>query len=51
MRNFKEAIIMSKNDDKKKDSKKQDEKVSMDPTVLNPETKFGGGGGTDDGKD
>jgi len=41
---------MSENKDKKKDSKKQGKKVSMDPTVLNPETKFGGGGGTDDSK-
>ncbi|WP_462420020.1 hypothetical protein [Salinicoccus sp. Marseille-QA3877] len=39
-----------KQSNKRNQKKEQGKKVSMDPTVLNPETKFGGGGGTDDGK-
>ena len=37
MRKNKEDLYMSKKDE-----------VQTDPTVLNPETKFGGGGGSDD---
>ena len=37
MRKNKEDLYMSKKDE-----------VQTEPTVLNPDTKFGGGGGTDD---
>lgn len=36
-----------KNQDKKKEQK-QEQKVQTDPTVLNSDTKFGGGGNVDE---
>lgn len=56
MRNFKEVIIMSKKDDKKNSQSEEPENVygeikETDPTVLNDEYEFGGGGDEDDDTD
>lgn len=53
MPNFKEVIIMSKKDDKKNSQNEEPENVygeikETDPTVLNDEYEFGGGGSTSD---
>ena len=41
---------MSKKDNEKHGGQTKEERVYADPTVLNSDTQFGGGGSSDDSK-